>query len=81
MILPEGAGTQPAVKFDPTLIAMIRRTVPTLIAEELVNVQPMASDTIEKLREVTDTRSPDEMRADGWEPVDPLTQLLWVKKA
>lgn len=71
-------------KYDPALVAAMReygKMVVADIVEELVNVQPMDPTIMKRLFEAADKRSEEEMRADGYEPVDSLTKLLWVKKA
>jgi hypothetical protein len=47
------------------------------IAKQLVNVQPMSSDCLEGLRELS--KSEQELRAEGYKPVSGLG-LMWIKE-
>lgn len=63
------------------LIDMIRRTTPEAIAKEIAEVQPINSNTMELLLELASTQTEEELRAEGYEPVDPNGfSLLWSKK-
>jgi hypothetical protein len=44
-MLEEGTTTGNAAGFDPVLISMVRRTMPSLIANDIVGVQPMSGPT------------------------------------
>ena len=63
--------------FKQKLIDMIRKTAPSKIAEELVNVQPMPSDLGKRIMEHAKTE--EELIADGYEPVS-HHRVLWIKK-
>ena len=65
---------------DPKIIAFMRSHLPRLIAEELVGVQPIDPGPFQKMIEFADKRTPEEMRADGFEPIDGVNGLLWIKK-
>lgn len=44
-VLKEGTVTADVAKYDPVLIALLRRTMPNLVANNLVGVQPMTGPT------------------------------------
>lgn len=44
-VLSEGTVTADVAKYDPVLIALLRRTMPNLVANNLVGVQPMTGPT------------------------------------
>lgn len=48
------------------------------IAQQLVSVQPMPSDTFKKLYDAS--KSEEKLRAEGYEPVSQDTRIMWVKK-
>jgi len=45
VLLQEGVTTANAAGYDPVLISMVRRTMPSLIANDIVGVQPMSGPT------------------------------------
>lgn len=62
---------------DQATIDMMRRLIPQRMAEELVSVQPITVD----LSPLMDGGpSEQELREAGYEPVDELTKLMWIKK-
>lgn len=46
------------------------------IANQIINVQPMPSDTIKKLHEASKTK--EELEAEGYNPVSNMG-LMWIK--
>ncbi len=70
-------GVEPMTKYSSEVFALIRKTIPKLIAEEIVGVQPMNAD----LKSIIDLgKSEEELLAEGYEPICPITRLMWVKK-
>lgn len=63
---------------NQTLIDLLRKTVPAKLAEELVSVQPMGNHLLRDIMEHGMSES--ELLAAGYEPVDPQTRLMWIKK-
>lgn len=66
------------MKHNQPTIDMLRKLIPSQIAAELVSVQPMNVDLSPLLEDNGPTEQ--ELRAAGYEPVDELTRLLWMKK-
>lgn len=64
----------PLKNMSPEILKKIRQTLPDQIANDLSSVQPV--DFIKS----TDVRSEQELVNDGYEPVDPVTKLIWIKK-
>lgn len=62
---------------NPELIKAIRNMVPQQIAEELVNVQPIDPKVFKDLYE--NACSEEQLIAEGYEPIDPQSKMLWVK--
>jgi hypothetical protein len=58
------------------VIREIRITYSGAIAEELVKVQPMPSNCISNLYQVSKTE--DKLRLEGYHPVDDTTKLIWT---
>lgn len=63
---------------DQNLINMIRQTVPAQLAQELVGVQPIDQKVVKDL--FANAMATEDLVAQGYEPVDPQSKLLWVKK-
>ena len=61
---------------NPTILKMIRESVPALIAQDLVNAQPMDVD-FKCIAEPGMTQ--EALLAEGYQPVSNLG-LMWVKK-
>jgi hypothetical protein len=59
------------------LLAETRLNISQKIAEELVSVQPMPSETFADLYSAS--KSKEELEAEGYEPVSRIG-LMWVKK-
>jgi hypothetical protein len=59
------------------LLAETRLDSPQKLAEELVSVQPMPSDSISALYAVS--KSKEELEAEGYKPVSKIG-LMWVKR-
>lgn len=59
-------------------LASIRRTVPKLLAEEIVRVQPMSHDVFVKLYQQAHNEA--ELRGAGYVPIDEQTKLKWIRK-
>ncbi len=60
------------------LIKLVRETTPAKIAEEICNVQPMDPKIWIDL--YNSAKSEKDLIAEGYEPIDKLTKLMWVKK-
>lgn len=60
------------------MLDAIRKQTPLSIAESIVSVQPIDSNFFQKLLE--SSKDEEQLRADGYIPIDPLTKLMWVKK-
>ena len=65
-------------EFNKKILDKVRKTLPNKIAEELVGVQPIDSNTIKTLYENSVDES--ELIKNGFEPIDNNTKLIWVKK-
>lgn len=52
------------------------------MAEDLCSVQPMPSTIMKDLIDSADKRTKEQLIADGYEPVDPVSNmpLMWIKK-
>ena len=53
------------------------QTTAQKIAEEICSVQPMSNNLIADL--IKESKSPEELKAEGYEPVSNLG-LMWIKK-
>lgn len=61
------------------LIEMIRRTTPSEIAAELVNVQPIDPSVMQQMFD--NALSEEELRSRGYEPIEQNgLGLLWIRK-
>lgn len=60
------------------IIAAARESSPVMIANEIANVQPMPADVFNVFRDASMNEA--DLIAQGYEPIDPTTRLMWVKK-
>jgi hypothetical protein len=60
-----------------TEISLLRRSIPSDFANEIVNAQPMGEDILTTLYNESKTES--ELKDEGYEPVSSMS-LMWVKK-
>tara|TARA_B110000908_G_scaffold164460_1_gene212534 strand:+ start:2479 stop:2706 length:228 start_codon:yes stop_codon:yes gene_type:complete len=63
-----------------TEISLLRRSIPSDFANEIVNAQPMDEDILTTLTTLYNgSKTESELKDDGYEPVSPMG-LMWVKK-
>lgn len=62
---------------DKDILRLIRQTSANVIAESIINVQPMPSSIINELRKVSKTEK--ELVEDGYEPVSSI-KLMYIKR-
>jgi hypothetical protein len=65
------------MEVDPKLLELLRKNMPQSFAERLSEVQPMPSDTFEKL--YAQAQSKEKLEKEGFKPVSSLG-LMWIKK-
>lgn len=63
--------------FQPETIAMIRRTVPQLLAKDIIDVDPMSGNLFADL--LAKAVDEDTLREEGFEPVSEIG-LMWIKE-
>ena len=63
---------------DQNVIKSLREIVMNQLAADLVSVQPMGNHLLRDIMEHGMSES--ELLAAGYEPVDPQTRLMWIKK-
>jgi hypothetical protein len=63
---------------DQKLFDLVMRNTAATIAQQLVSVQPMPSNTFTDL--IISAKTEEELRAAGYEPVSQDTRIMWVKK-
>lgn len=78
MIVSEETANQPARQFDPKLLQMMRRMIPNVIAEDIINVQPMDPMIYQRLMDAA--MSEEDLLAEGYKPVS-HHRLMWTKPA
>lgn len=61
------------------LLDHFRKVTPTMVATELVSVQPMSNAFFESW-DTNAWKTEEELIAQGFEPVCPYSRLMWVKK-
>lgn len=59
-------------------IDLARKLLPSMIAKELCEVQPMEGEIF--TRAMVEGKSEEWLIENGYEPVDSQTRLMWVKK-
>lgn len=65
------------IVFDPKVLELIRKTMPRLIAEEIIGVQPMDPNLFKDV--LDNAMSEEDLIKQGYEPVS-SHRLMWVKR-
>lgn len=64
------------MSYDPKTIEIIRKTLPNMIAKEIMDVQPISDDAIKSIYE--NLLSREELDKQNYKPVSEIG-LLWIK--
>jgi hypothetical protein len=75
---PSKSDTSMMSQISPEMMAMIRKVHMDALVTDLLSVQPMNGDALQKIFESGSDEN--DLIAAGYEPVCPHTRLMWIKR-